>query len=164
MTLETKTIAILTANGVNQDDISQIQRALIQKRNFPKIIGAGAKLITSWNETEWGHNFATNVSITEALGVDYDILVIPGGARAMTVLQSTAHTQRILNSFVAANKPVLFMNSAKELLTSSGLSETSGNFKFVDSLNDENTAEILEWFASAPVVDEDEIYSDKQAA
>jgi protease I len=160
MTLETKTIAILTANGVNQNDISQVQRALIQQRNFPKIIGAGAKLIQSWNETEWGHNFAMDVSITEALGVDYDILIIPGGERAMTVLQSTAHTQRILNSFVAAGKPVLFMNSSQTLIEVNGLDKDASNFKIVEDVNEETLPEMMEWFASADIQDT----SEKQAA
>lgn len=160
MTLETKTIAILTANGVNQNDISQMQRALIQQRNFPKIIGAGAKLIQSWNEAEWGHNFAMDVSITEALGVDYDVLIIPGGERAMTVLQSTAHTQRILNSFAAAGKPVLFMNSAKVLIESCGLDTDADNFMVVDDVNEETLPAMIEWISSIKAMDT----SEKQAA
>ena len=147
MTLESKSIAILTANGVSQNDISGIQRALIQKRNFPKIIGAGAKLITSWDGQAWGHNFAVDVSITEALGVDYDILIIPGGDRAITSLEGTAHTKRILNSFITAGRPVLFMNSAQSLLDFYGLTKTSGNFKVIDTWTDEVSAEVINWFA-----------------
>ena len=147
MTLESKTIAILTANGVNQNDISMMQRALIQKRNFPKIIGAGAKLIQSWSDGEWGHNFATDVSITEALGVDYDILIIPGGERAMTVLQSTAHTNRILNSFVAAGKPVLFMNDARQLIEFAGLDADAENFTILDDVSADTVDQTINWLA-----------------
>lgn len=160
MTLETKKIAILTANGVNQNDISQVQRALIQQRNFPKIIGAGAKLIQSWNETEWGHNFAMDVSITEALGVDYDILIIPGGERAMNTLQGTAHTKRILNSFAAAGKPVLFLNSAQTLIDFCGLNADAKNFMVAEEVTEATMPEILNWFGTIEAEDT----SEKQAA
>lgn len=155
MTLETKTIAILTANGVSQDDVSNIQRSLIQRRNFPKIIGAGAKLITSWDGKAWGHNFAVDVSITEALGVDYDVLIIPGGEKAIEALQETAHTKRILNSFIASERPVLFMSNAKSLLKFYGLSQDSGNFKVIDDLNADTLDSVMEWFASAKIFDEE---------
>jgi protease I len=158
MTLQIKTIAILTANGVFQDDISNIQRALIQRRNFPKIIGAGAKLITSWDGKTWGHNFAVDVSITEALGVDYDILVVPGGEKAINALQDTAHTKRILGSFVASKRPVLFMNEAKSLINFYGLDQNSENFKVIDNVESETLAEVMEWFASAKTLpDSDEL-------
>lgn len=146
MTLDRKNIAILTANGVNQNDIANVQRAFIQKRCFPKVIGAGSKLITAWDGEQWGHNFAMDVSVTEALGVDYDILVIPGGARAMDALAATAHTKRIINSFMISGKPVLVMNDAESLFDTFDLSKTGANLRFVVDVTDETLSETMTWF------------------
>lgn len=121
MTLESKKIAILTANGVTEKEVSFFQRALIQKRCFPKIIGVGNRLITAWTGTDWGHNFAVDVNISEALGSDYDILVIPGGERAVNLLQTTEHTKRILNAFMQGGKPVVVLNEAAALFSFFGL-------------------------------------------
>ena len=146
MTLNNKKIAILTANGVLQNDISMIQRALIQKRCFPKIVGAGSKLIVSWDGEQWGHNFAVDVSITEALGVDYDVLIIPGGTRAMDVLSETAHTRRILNSFVVAEKPVVAMKDAESIFKTFDLPATGANIHLMDDVTEETVSNAVTWF------------------
>ena len=156
MTLDQTKIAILTASGVLQNDISMMQRALIQKRCFPKIIGAGSKLIVSWDGEQWGHNFAVDVSITEALGVDYDVLVIPGGTRAMDALSETAHTRRILNSFMVADKPVVVMQDALSLFKTFDLSVDADNVHCVDTVTEENIASAVAWVENyeTPVMDQ----------
>ena len=148
MSLDRKNIAILTANGVNQNEIATIQRALIQKRSFPKIIGAGGKLITGWDGNQWGHNFAMDINVTEALGVDYDVLIIPGGERAMDVLTTTAHTKRILNSFIVAGKPVLVMGDASSLFKTFDLPQTGENLKFVEDCDEAQLLDLISWFES----------------
>lgn len=151
MTLNQKKIAILTANGVLQNDISMIQRALIQKRCFPKIIGAGSKLVVSWDGEQWGHNFAVDVSITEALGVDYDVLMIPGGTRAMDVLSETAHTRRILNSFIVADKPIVAMQDAVSLFKTFDLSTEGENIHLVGEVTEESIVASVTWFENFEV-------------
>lgn len=156
MTLDRKNIALLTANGVNQHDISTMQRALIQQRCFPKIIGAGSKLITSWDGEQWGHNFAMDVSVTEALGADYDVLVIPGGSRAMDVLSGTAHTKRILNSFMVAGKPIVVMNNADSLFKTFDVSLTAQNVLVVSEVTAETINESVSWFSKFETQDVDQ--------
>lgn len=137
MTIESKKIAIMTANGVNETEVSSFQRALISNRSFPKIIGAGSRLITAWTGTEWGYNFAVDVQISEALGSDYDVLIIPGGERAMALLQATEHTKRIINAFLMAQKPLIVMNDAESLFTHFGLSyEGNDAVKIIDTTED----------------------------
>lgn len=161
MTLDSKNIAILTANGVNQNDIASMQRALIQKRCFPKVIGAGSRLITSWNDTEWGHNFAMDISVTEALGVDYDVLIIPGGARAIEGLKATEHTKRIINSFIAAGKPMVVMGDAAGLFEYFGLASGADNIRLTVETNEETVGEAVSWFESFTIID---MAIDQQAA
>lgn len=156
MTLENKAIALLTANGVNQHDVSMMQRALIQQRCFPKIIGAGSKLITSWDGEQWGHNFAMDVSVNEALGVDYDVLIIPGGTRAMDVLGETAHTKRILNSFMIAGKPVIVIDDAVSLFKTFDLSLSADNVRLLEEATEASITETIAWFSSFEIQDVDQ--------
>lgn len=136
MTLESQKIAILTANGVNEREVSSFQRAVIQKRCFPKVIGAGSRLITAWAGSGWGYNFAVDTSITEALGSDYDVLYIPGGERAVALLQGTEHTKRIMNAFLAAGKPMVVMSEAVALFEFFGLSYEGNDSVMVIDAND----------------------------
>ena len=137
MRYETMASAILTANGANELDIISFQKALIQKRCFPKIVGAGSRLITAWAGDKWGHNVAVDVPVGEALGVDYDLLIIPGGSRAMDHLKSTQHTQRIINSFIAAKKPIILMDDATSILEHFGLAFDESHMLLL-SLGSEN--------------------------
>lgn len=157
MTLDRKNIAFLTANGVNQNDISMMQRALIQQRIFPKIIGAGSKLITSWDGSQWGHNFAMDVSVTEALGADFDVLIIPGGSRAMDVLSETAHTKRIINSFIIAGKPVVVMGDADSLFKTFDMSLTSDSVRLVSEITEETVKDSVSWFSKFETQDMDQL-------
>lgn len=155
MTLDRRNIAILTANGVHQNDIANFQRALIQQRCFPKIIGAGSKLITAWDGNGWGHNFAVDVPVSEALGVDYDVLIIPGGERAMDTLAATAHTKRIINSFMTAGKPVVVVGDAKSLFKTFDITMKADNLNIVDEVTENNVGEMVSWFASFDVMDDE---------
>jgi protease I len=150
MTASNLNIAFLTSNGVLQNDIATMQRALIAQRVFPKVIGAGGKLITAWDGegNQWGHNFAVDVSVTEALGVDYDILIVPGGERAIEGLCTTAHTKRILNSFMTANKPVILMSDAASVFKSFDLPLSSGNVKLVEEVTEDTVQDAMTWFAN----------------
>ena len=60
----------------------------------------------------FGHNFAVDVSLNTALGVDYAGLVIPGGQQSIEKLKQTAHSRRFIGSFMAAQKPVAVMEDA----------------------------------------------------
>lgn len=139
MTLESQKIAILTANGVNEREVSSFQRAVIQKRCFPKVIGAGSRLITAWAGSGWGYNFAVDEPISEALGSDYDVLYIPGGERAVTLLQGTEHTKRIMNAFLAAGKPMVVMSESVALFDFFGLSYEGKDSVMVVDAHDADT-------------------------
>lgn len=115
-TLLDSKIAMLVASGFNEADLTLGQRALIENGAHVRIISTDNGLTNGWDETKWGHNFAVDAQLNTALGVDYDILVIPGGQRSFEKLKLTAHSKRFVSSFMATLKPVICMGDALDLL------------------------------------------------
>jgi protease I len=111
-----KSIAILVANGFDENQMTEIQRALTTARAKFKTISPEQGVINGWQGDHWGHYFPVDVQIGEALGSDFDFLVIPGGERAMAKLKANLHTRRIVNHFFEAGKPIAAIGSGCALL------------------------------------------------
>lgn len=109
-------IAILASNGFNEVETTSIQRALQAQGLSAKIIGMGNTLLQGWSGNGWGHHFAAEELLNEALAVDYTTLIIPGGRRSIDKLKTTAHTKRFVRGFVEAGKNVALFGEAVELL------------------------------------------------
>ncbi|AEP09286.1 DJ-1/PfpI family protein [Micavibrio aeruginosavorus] len=114
--LSGQNVAILTANGFNQHDLIEAQKALLAAGAKVKIISPDQGLISGWDGQGWGHNFPVDQALATALGADYDMLVIPGGSRALDKLQTTAHTRRFINNFMTMAKPVALFGDAASIL------------------------------------------------
>ncbi len=111
-----KNIAILVANGFDENHITEIQRALARAKLAGRIVAPEQGLVNGWRGEGWGHHFAVDVFIGTALGSDYDALVLVGGERAVTKLKTNPHTRRIVNHFVEAKKPIAAIGMGTALL------------------------------------------------
>ena len=120
--LAEKTIAIIAANGFNENDMTAIQRSLTQQKATYKVIAPEQGLVNGWQDNAWGHYFTVDVIIGGALGSDFDALVLVGGERGIAKLKQNLHTRRIVNHFLEAGKPVAAIGAAVELLTLSAKS------------------------------------------
>ncbi len=109
-------LAVLVANGFCEKDLTEMQRGLMKMGANVRIVGMDQGLVNSWNESGWGLNFAADQMLSEALGVDFSMLVMPGGQRSADKLKLTAHTRRFIGSFMDARKPVVVFDQALELL------------------------------------------------
>jgi len=114
--LQGKTIAVLVANGFDEHQMTEIQKALLALGAMPKIISTDNGVVNGWHGKSWGHYFPVDKHISEALGADYDGLVVPGGARSAGKLSQTAHTRRIIGAFVDAMKPAVVLDEGLSLL------------------------------------------------
>ncbi|MFA5591921.1 MAG: DJ-1/PfpI family protein [Micavibrio sp.] len=114
--LQSKKIAVLMANGFNETEFLSIQRAMIEQGASLRIISTDSGLVNGWDGKSWGHNFAVDVQLNTALGIDYDAVIIPGGQRSHDKLKMTAHSRRFIGSFIASMKPVVCMGDAVQLL------------------------------------------------
>jgi len=115
-TLQSMKIAVLMANGFNEQDFLTIQKAMIEQGASLRIVSTDSGLVNGWDGKGWGHNFAVDAQLNTALGIDFDALIIPGGQRSHDKLKLTAHSRRFIGSFIAAMKPVVAMGDAVQLL------------------------------------------------
>jgi protease I len=111
-----KNIAILASNGFDEHQMTEIQRALTKARATMKTVAPEQGVINGWQGEGWGHYFPVDISISEALGSDFDALVLPGGERAMAKLKTNLHTRRIVNHFLEAGKPIAAIGAGVGLL------------------------------------------------
>lgn len=108
--------AILVANGFMESDMTAVQRTLAGAGAIVRTVSTENGLVNSWQGTGWGYNFAVDVPLNKALAAEYDILVVPSGARSMDKLKLTAHTKRFIGGFLAAGKPALLLGESVALL------------------------------------------------
>ena len=114
--LASPSIAILVANGFEENHITAVQRTLTKDGFSYKIIAPEQGLVNGWQDNAWGHYFTVDEMISTAMGSDYDMLVLIGGERATSKLKANLHTRRIVNHFLEAGKPVAAIGTGVELL------------------------------------------------
>ncbi len=118
-----KKIAVLVASGFNEADLVLLQKTLQSAGATLRLIGMDHGLVNGWEGAGWGQHFASDQAMNSALVSDFCALVIPGGARSISKLKLTEHTRRLLNGFIEADKPVLLLEEAVELLGFAGCAE-----------------------------------------
>jgi len=111
-----KTVAILVANGFEEIEMTEPQRALLGAGATLKLVSPEQGLVNGWHGKAWGHYFPIDTQISEALAADFDALLVPGGKRGVEKLAQNPHTKRLLKGFLDGNKPVALVGDAPSLL------------------------------------------------
>ncbi len=124
MSLAGKNVIILVANGFDENQMTEIQRALTKVKANIKTVAPEQGLVNGWQGNGWGHYFPNDIQINAALGSDFDILVLPGGERSIAKLKTNLHTRRIVSHFIDAGKPIAAIGAGAALLALTG--KTSG--------------------------------------
>lgn len=110
-----KTIAVLVASGFEEIEMTEPQKALLALGATVKLVGPES-LANGWHGNAWGHYFPVDVQIGTMLSADYDMLLVPGGARSLIKLGQSAHTKRIVSAFIDDRKPVALIGHGAEVL------------------------------------------------
>ncbi len=113
-------VAILVANGFEEATYVAVQKALQGVCASLTLLSSGQSLVNGWRDGGWSLNFPADAMLSSALAADFDVLVVPGGSRAVVQLQKTEHTKRFVNGFITMMKPMLLVNEALELMTFAG--------------------------------------------
>lgn len=141
--LANPSIAILVANGFDENYITAVQRAMTTEKLAYKMIAPEQGLVNGWQNNAWGHYFAVDENISSAMGSDYDFLILIGGERGTAKLKTNLHTRRIVNHFLDAGKPVAAIGSAVGLLALSTKSAGLNVSVSADSRNDLTAAQLI---------------------
>jgi protease I len=114
--LSGKTIGIMVASGFDENGFIAIQRAMMDAGSKLRIISREAGLTNAWNGTGWGMSYPADSTLSTALAIDYDGLIVPAGKRHVDNLQNEAHAKRVLRAFLREDMPVLLQGESVKLL------------------------------------------------
>ena len=109
-------IAILVASGFEEVQMTDAQKALIASGAQTRIVSRENGLVNGWHDNSWGHFFPIDADLTQTLAIDYDALLVPGGARSIAKLLDDPHAKRIVKAFLKGNQPVVAFGDAISLL------------------------------------------------
>jgi protease I len=104
--LSGKTIAILVTDGFEQEELTRPRRALDEAGAVTKIVSPKEGKVKGWNHTQWGDEFAVDLTVDEAKPGDYDGLLLPGGVMNPDKLRANAGAVAFVKAFFDAGKPV----------------------------------------------------------
>lgn len=113
-------IVLVIANGFNEGEFTEIQRALLKAGAKLKTVAPENSLSNGWLGKGWGHYFPVDQNIGEAFGSDFDQMILVGGERGVQKLQQNPHTKRMVGHFLDAQKPLIAINEAVSLLSLPG--------------------------------------------
>jgi protease I len=104
--LEGLKIAILVANGFEQVEMTEPQRALQQAGAVAELVSPEQTQVKGWNHKQWGDSFKVDVSLRDADADDYDALMLPGGVMNPDKLRMLPEAVDFVKDFVSAGKPI----------------------------------------------------------
>jgi protease I len=107
-----KTIAIMVASGFDETGFIAIQRAMMTAGGKLKVVSREAGLTNAWNGAGWGMSYPADATLSTALAIDYDALIVPSGSRHIESLKTEAHAKRVLRAFLREDMPVLLQGEA----------------------------------------------------
>jgi len=110
--LSGKSIAIMVASGFNEENMTDIQKALVAAGAQTTIVSPEVGVANGWHDGGWGHNFFVDEKISDVLPSRFDMLFVPGGSRSTINLTQNAHAIRVLKGMVESGKPVVLTEDA----------------------------------------------------
>lgn len=104
---EPKKVAFLvSAEGIEQVELTQPWQAVEQAGARPVLIAPKAGTVQAFNHLDKGDTFTVDVSVDQANIDDYAALVLPGGVANPDVLRQDQTAVAFVSDFVASGKPV----------------------------------------------------------
>ncbi len=104
--LKNKRVAILATDGVEQVELLEPRKALLEAGATADVISPKSGHIKGWNHTEWGEKIPVDVELKSADPNDYDALVLPGGVINPDHLRQEPAAVQFVKAFFEAHKPV----------------------------------------------------------
>src|SRR5690606_22086986 len=70
--LSGRVVAMLVANGFEEAEMTDTQKALVADGGMPRVVSSEIGLANGWHEGTWGHNFYDEVKVSDVLPSQYD--------------------------------------------------------------------------------------------
>ncbi len=104
--LNGKKVAILSANGFEQVELTQPREALNNAGAVTHIVSPESDRVQGWNHYDKADYFPVDVALDEAKASDYDALLLPGGTVNPDQLRVNEKAIAFVKAFFEDNKPV----------------------------------------------------------
>lgn len=111
-----KRVAILATDGFEQAELFQPLQALQGHGATVHIISDRRGKIRAWDRTDWGKGIPVDKTVDAAHALDYDALVLPGGAMNLDRLRGQIIAVNFVKAFFERGKVVAAMGQAPWLL------------------------------------------------
>jgi protease I len=115
-TLEGKKVAILVADGFEQEELTGPKEALEAAGARIEIVSPAEGEVQGWNHDEKADKFRVDMPLSIARSDDYDALLLPGGVRNPDQLRMSTRAVEFVDGFFATGKPVAAICHAPWLL------------------------------------------------
>lgn len=140
MTSTGKTIAFLAASGVDEALMSAMQK-LVSKQDIPvklKVISTEKALIQTWSGTDWGYSLAVSQKVDSALSADFDAVIVSGPQRNLDKLATNPHSNRFIEGFHGAQKPIIAVSDAVNFVQDVLLEDSADHIMSVTTVDKDN--------------------------
>lgn len=115
-----KRAAILATNGFEQSEFEKPLEALKKEGIAVDVISLKKGTIKGWKEKNWGDEFKVDKSIDNAMSIDYDILILPGGVINSDSLRVNAAAVKFVSDFFEQGKTIAAICHAPWILIETG--------------------------------------------
>ena len=119
--LDGKKVAILVADGFEQDEMTKPREALDKAGARTFIVSPENRKVRGWSGGNWGDSFDVDVGLAEANPEDYDALLLPGGVKNPDTLRMDDDAVAFAKAFFEAGKPVGAICHGPWLLINAGV-------------------------------------------
>lgn len=151
--LDGRKVAILVADGFEQEELTSPRIALEQAGGETEIISPSASRVRGWCHGDWGSDADVDVPLDAADPEDYDALLLPGGVMNLDQLRSNAVAMAFVKSFVQAGKPLAAIGHGPLALVSSGILR-GRTLTSTESIKADLSNAGAEWRNEAVVIDQ----------
>jgi protease I len=104
-TLAGKKIAVLLADGFEEEEMTKPREALLKAGADIFLITPKGKKVRSWQHDKWGKYFKVNKNIKHVNPKDFDGLLLPGGVMNPDKLRTDQDIIKFITYFMKNKKP-----------------------------------------------------------
>jgi protease I len=152
MTDNQKRVAIITANGFEEVELTSPKKAMEDAGIKVDILSTEQGKVKAWDHDHWSIELPVDVNLADANPFDYDALMIPGGVINPDKMRTQKEYVNFAKDFMESGKPVAAICHGPQLLIETGLLHGRKMTSYPSIKTDIQNAG-AEWFDEEVVVD-----------
>lgn len=120
MKLANYKVAILVADGFEEEELTEPKRALEENGAITHIVSIHPGVVRGWNHSEWGNSYKVDKTLDTVSAEDYDALLLPGGVMNPDKLRVNSKAIHFTKDFFKQLKPIAAICHGPWLLIETG--------------------------------------------